>query len=80
MSRFTDLPSKLREVASFDVEQRADLGNWMAAQGRLESAALKIEALEREMERLNGPLCCGARVKENSTGQMVCEYCLTTHN
>lgn len=76
MSRFTDLPTKLREIAAYDSEQRSDLGNWIAAQGRMEDAALKIEALEREMERLQGPLCCNSRVKENSRGQLICEYCL----
>lgn len=51
MSRFTNIPARLREVASFDADQRADMGNWLAAQGTIEDAALKIEALERELAR-----------------------------
>ncbi|MEL6411968.1 MAG: hypothetical protein AAFQ38_16375 [Pseudomonadota bacterium] len=52
MARFTKLPERLREVAEFDAEQRADFGNWLAASGVMKDAALKIEALERDLMRL----------------------------
>lgn len=52
MSRFTNLPARLREVAAFDADQRSDMGNWLAAQGTIEDAALRIEALERDLARL----------------------------
>lgn len=51
MGRFTNLPARLREVASFDAEQLADTWTWLAAKGAIEDAALKIEALERDLAR-----------------------------
>ena len=48
-SRFTDIPKRLREVADLDHEN-ISYGGWLAISDLLESAALKIEALEREAE------------------------------
>lgn len=47
--RFTDIPKRLREVAELDHEN-ISYGGWLAISDLMESAALKIEALERELE------------------------------
>lgn len=47
MSRFTNLPARLREIAETG---SSDLGNWLAAIGTMEDAALKIESLERQFK------------------------------
>lgn len=50
--RFEKLPERLREMqAKLGEGEGVDLGEWLILQGLLGDAALKIEALEREVKR-----------------------------
>jgi hypothetical protein len=51
MSRFDAIPSKLRDAATRLCRPVTD-GQFLAITGLMEDAALKIEALDREVDRL----------------------------
>jgi hypothetical protein len=52
MPRFYAIPSKLRDAATRLCRPVTD-GQFLAITGLMEDAALKIEALDREVDRLN---------------------------
>lgn len=53
MGRFTNLPERLRTGAGMiSCDQPLELGKALGVAGTMEDAALKIEALEREVRRL----------------------------
>lgn len=49
--RFTDIPKQLRDVPTILLKQLGD-GEWLAISDLMETAALKIEALEAELNDL----------------------------
>lgn len=49
--RFTDIPERLRNVPTI-LMKHLDDGGWLAISGLMEDAALKIEALEKELNDL----------------------------
>ena len=57
MARFSDLPSRLRETTEkMAAHASVDMSLWCAHSSAVLDAALKIEALEREIETLKSLL------------------------
>lgn len=52
MSRFEDLPGRMRRASeALAGSAHRDIGEWLALSSLLQDGALKIEALERELQR-----------------------------